>query len=375
MNSVNFKAGPALVAAIMLAACVVPRRAPAVGPGEYRGTTGGDPAATAAIPADAGYRVSWRKGFGRGIVTPLQIHSPVLLATTTGRRVVVIDAETGDTYWARRFSGPIGGSVLRRDDRIYVATGDRENRITALALDRGRKVWASRRVGSFRVQPVLLEDRIIGVTDDGLAVAISEADGAILWRTELRAPPATQPVPDGDDVLVVTVRDTLYRIDGADGSVLARIALPGTPSAPPLLLGRRLILPVQPRHVVSVDVDAMAASPAVPVPALVLAAPVTGEPGQSFLLARNGQIVRFDARTNTVAPAGDVGGAAAGSFAGVGALLAVGRLDGKLFLVDRGGHEVWQQDFEDSIDAPVAALDGVMYVPLLRGDIVRLELR
>jgi outer membrane protein assembly factor BamB len=375
MNSVNLKMVRALVAALALAACVIPRRAPAVAPGEFRGLASRDPAATAGVPANASYRIEWRKGFGRGIVTPLQIHPPLLIATTTGRRVVTINAETGAKYWARRFSGPIAGSVLRRGDQIYVVTGNRENRITALALDRGKRIWASRRVGSFRVQPILLADRLIGVTDEGRTVAVAESDGAILWSTELRAPPAAQPVPDGSRVFVATVRDTLYSLDGADGRILARIPLPGTPSAPPILTGRTLVVPVQPHHVVTVDVDRMVVSPAVALPATVAAPPVAGDGGAVFLLARAGQVMRLDIASGAVAPVVDVGGATAGSFAGVGALLAIGRLDGTLFLVDRQGREVWQTDFDDSINAPVAALDGTMYVPLLRGDIVRLEMQ
>ncbi len=372
-NSVNLKAPRALLLALALSACAMPRIAPPVPPGEWRGTIGGEDSANAAVAAAAGYRIAWRKGFGRGIVVPLQVHPPLLIATTTGRRVVTINAGTGAQYWSRRFNAPIAGAALRRDDRIYVATGDRENRFTALTLDRGKKVWTSRRVGSFRVQPILLEDRLVGVTEDGLAVAVKVSDGAILWRTPLRAPPGAQPVPDGDDVLVATVRDTLYRIAASDGRVLARLALPGSPSAPPLVQGRQLILAVQPHHVITVDLDRMTASPAVPLPASVVAPPVTGENGETFLLARNGVVLRLNAAGGAVRRVADVGGATAGSFAGVGAMLAVGRLDGTLFLLDRAGREIWRHDFEESIEAPVTARDGALFVPLLRGDIVRLE--
>lgn len=365
----------ALLLALALSACVVPRIAPPVPPGEWRGTIGDEDSASAAVAAATGYRIAWQKGFGRGIVTPLQVHPPLLIATTTGRKVVTINAETGGPYWSRGFNGPIAGAALRRDDRIYVATGDRENRITALTLDRGKKVWASRRVGNFRAQPILLEDRLVGVTDEGLTVAVKVSNGAILWRTPLKAPPAMQPVPDGDDVLVATVRDTLYRIAASDGRVLARLVLPGTPSAPPLVNGRSLILPVQPHYVVTVDLERMAASPPVPLPATVVAAPVAGENGESFLLARNGVVLRLDAAGGVVRAIADVGGAAAGSFAGAGALLAVGRLDGTLILLDRAGRELWRHDFDDSIEAPVAVRDGALFVPLLRGDIVRLEMQ
>jgi len=361
-----------LLLTLALSACVMPRRAPPVEPGEWPGTPGRDPS-VAPGTAPSAWRAVWRKGYGRGIVMPLQVHLPLLVATTTGRAVVTINAETGAAYWSHRFSGPIAGAALRRDDRVYVATGDRENRITALTLERGRKLWASRRVGSFRVQPILLEDRLLGVTDAGLVVAVNESDGALLWRTPIGASPAVQPVPDGGDVLVATVRDTLYRIGAGDGRVKARVALPGTPSAPPVVRDRVLILALQPHHVVTVDLDRMAVSAPVSLPATVVAAPVPGVDGEVFLLTRTGLVLRLDPTGRSARRIADVGGAAAGSFAGVGPLLAVGRLDGRLFLLDRMGTVRWQQDFDDSIEAPVAVHDGTIWVPLLRGDVVRLE--
>lgn len=374
-SSVNLRAGLAWPLVAALTACAPPRTAPAAQPGDWRGLLGG-----AARSAYSGESVggplepAWRKGYGRGITASPHVHAPLLVATTTGRTVVTIDAAGGMQYWARGFSGPIAGSVLRRDDRLYVATGDRENRVHAITLARGRRIWSSRRIGTIRVEPVLLDDRLVAVTEAGIAFSLAETDGAVLWSTRLGAGPAVPPIPHGGDVWVATVRDSLYRIRASDGQVTKRIALSGTPSAPGLLRGERLTLPVFPNHVVTVDVGRGTVSDRVALSAPVLAAPLPGDGGVSVLLTRSGDLLTLGAGADlrTVVR---LGGSVTTSFARIGADFAIGRLDGALFLVDSGGRTLWRRDFDDSIVAPVAAHGGALYVPLFRGDIVKLEAR
>ena len=372
-NSVNLKAAPLLAALWVVSACAPPRTAPPAGPGEWRGVLGGpERAAYAGVAFTGAPRIDWRKGYGRGIAVALQVHAPLLIATTTGRTVVAINAETGMQYWSRTFSGPIAGSALRRNDRAYVATGGRENRIHAITLPRGRRIWSSRRIGPFRVEPVLLEDRLVAVTENGIVAALGESDGALLWRTALGAPPAAPPVPHEASVFIATVRDSLYRIRTADGQVTGRVALPGTASAPALIRDGHLILPVFPNHVVTVDLERFAVSEPVALDAPVLAAPVPAGAGVA-LLTRDARVYRLEAGGRTVRLIADLGGSASASFAGIGTNFAVGRLDGALFFLDPAGRLLWRQDFDDSIAAPVAAADGVLFVPLLHGDVVRVE--
>ena len=66
-------------------------------------------------------------------------------------------------------------------------------------------------------------------------------------------------------------------------------------------------------------------------------------------------------------------GAASGSLTAIGRRLVVGRLDGALFVLDETGGVLWRTDLEDSVIAPVATHAGVMFVPLLRGTLVRLQ--
>jgi outer membrane protein assembly factor BamB len=357
---------------LLTAACHPPRPAPPVPPGEWTAALGGPArAAYAGETVAVDLHAQWRKGVDRGFAAALQVHGPILVATTTGRAVVALNARTGMQYWSRRFNGPIAGTALRQDDLLFLATGDRENRVHAINITRGRGVW-SRRVGPVRVEPLLLDSALIVVTETGDVVALRARDGSPLWRTAVGAAPATSPVSADGVLLVATTRDSLVRLD-AGGRITGRIALPATPSAAALVRGDTLMLPAHSGDIIAVLVrDSLRLLWHTRLGAPVLAPVVPGRAGVSYALDRDAAVYRIqpDGSATRIAA---LGGAASGCFAAVGDHLVVGRLDGTLFLLDAEGRVVFTLDMGDSLIAPVAAQGGALFVPLLRGAVVKLE--
>jgi outer membrane protein assembly factor BamB len=366
--SVNF----AVSLALSLAACHPPRVAPSPPPGEWT-TALGDPTRSAYADDTIGTNLSiaWRVGVDPGLAAPLQVHGEVLIATTAGRAVIAMNAETGMRYWSRRYNGPIAGSALRRDDVVYIATGDRENRVHALDIRRGRGRW-SKRIGEVRLEPLLTDSGIVVVTETGRVISLATSDGEEQWSARLDAPPALPPVRAAGLIMVATARDTLYAIDPASGAIRHRLALDGAPSAAAVVRDDLLVVPLASRRVVGIRLTpepAVAWSADVPEP--VDATPVRiGD--DFFVLDRAADVWRISA-TGTILRIADLDGAASGSFTAVGNRIVVGRLDGRLDVLNTEGDVVASLDLDDSIIAPVAAIDGVMWVPLLRGDIVRIE--
>jgi outer membrane protein assembly factor BamB len=345
---------------------------PAVPAGAWTSTLGGpERAVYAREHVDDVVSERWRTGVDRGLAVALQVHDHLLVATTTGRAVVTLNAETGAQYWSRRYSAPIAGTALRRNEHVYVATGDRDNKVHALHITRGRSIW-SQRVGTVRVEPLLLEDMIVVATEQGEAVALRVVDGLPLWRAPLRARPAAPPVLAGSALFVATTRDTLVGIDPADGRSISMLALPATPSAAMLVRDDLIVMPTHAERVIAVTTDTLPHvrwSADVGAPVL---APVATIGSDYYVLNRNAEVWRIDAN-GRAARLVALGGAAAGSFAAVGNRLVAGTLDGTLFLIDTSGTIIWKQNLGDSVVAPVAAHDGALFVPLLRGDIVRLQ--
>lgn len=371
LRRVNFAVHAGLL--VLCAACGSARPAPAPPPGQWTSVLGG-PARTAYVDERLpdSLAVAWRIDVDRGLAAALQIHDGLLLATTTNRAVIALDAESGESYWTRRFSGPIAGTVLRRNDTLFVATGDRDNRVRALDIRRGRDLW-ERQTGNVRVEPFLLDSLLLVATESGELLALRAANGSLVWRAPLGAAPAVAPVAAEGALFVATARDTLIRFDPATGTRSARVPLPATPSAPILVQPDRLVLALHSGQVLAVGLDA---EPLVlwqtSLGAPVLAPLATGPGGRPVMLDRNARVWSVDGAGNATLLA-DLGGAASGSFTRAGDRFVAGRLDGTLFLLDARGAIIWNDDLGDSIVAPVAAGRGVLFVPLLRGTVVRMQ--
>ncbi|MCI0432782.1 MAG: PQQ-like beta-propeller repeat protein [Gemmatimonadetes bacterium] len=357
--------------AITIAACHPPRRIPSVPPGTWS-TLLGDPGrstyAAEAVPSEV--RVVWRQSVGRGIAAPVQVHGNVVLATTTGRTAVTLRAEDGMQYWSYGFRSAIAGSALKKDERVIVATGDRDRRVHAIEITRGRRVW-SRPVGAVRVEPLLAGDRIVIATEAGDAVALSVADGTEAWRVRIGAPPAAPPIAWNASVIMTTLRDSLFRLDLSSGRMLERGVLPAPVSAPALVHEGALIFPLRSGEIVSLALPSLETVWRTSIDGLTVAAPVASRRGIAVLTR--------DAVLWLIDPAGRaqrlavLGGAATGSLAVAANGFIVGMLDGTLALIDFDGRTVWREPLGESIVAPVAIRDGSVYVPLLGGDIVKLR--
>jgi outer membrane protein assembly factor BamB len=368
----SVKRGSLLLLATLLA-CQPPRRVPSVPAGEWTSYLGSpERSAYAAETVSADLAVAWRTGIGRGVSAPVQVHGDVVLAATTSRTIVVLNANSGMQYWSRTFRSALAGAPLKHGERVFVGTGDRDRKVHAIEITRGRGIW-SRDVGTVRVEPILADSRVVVSTDEGNVIALAEDDGRILWSTPIRSSPAAPAVSWESSIFVVSTADSLYRLDAERGGILARVALPGTVSAPPLLADGLLILPMQSGRLAGFRLPTLDSIWSADLGTAIQAAPVVAG-GAIFALSRDATVWRigFDGAARRIV---SLGGAVTAALTAVRDRLLVGRLDGTLVLLDLQGQELWRHDFGDSIVAPVAVQRGGLYVALLRGDLVKMQAR
>jgi outer membrane protein assembly factor BamB len=275
-------------------------------------------------------------------------------------------------YWIRRFRGPVAGQALRVGDRVFVVAGEREERAYAFDLERGREIWSSR-TGRVLFEPAFADGVLLVANEEGQLLALSTRSGETLWEVRPGGPPAIPPFVAGGHVLLATRRDTLYRIDPGTRAVSAKLALGSTPSASAVVHGDLAILPLHSGEVVAVAVRDFSASWRVTLPASSLAPAVVGPRGDTYVLTRSADVWRVPAEGGAPERVVELGGAVSASFTSTRDGLLIGRLDGALFHVAFDGRIIWRYDFEDSIVAPVVAHGGALYVPLLRGDLVKLR--
>lgn len=360
------------------ASCGPPRRPVPVeprqlGPGWLMplGNAKRSPHAGEEVPEE-GVAMVWERKVGRGLLAPLIAEGPILLATAANGRVAALSATDGRPYWDRRIDRALGSGLTRHGDTLFVASDWRGGRVFALELRRGRRIWAER-AGPAPFAPLLLGDTAFVATADGQVVALRTGNGRPYWRTRLNGAAVSPVIPHGDGLLVATASDTLYLLARDTGEIARRRALPGTVSAPPALVGDTIYLPFHTGELTALLLPTLDEVWRAPFGAPILAAPVAAPDGSLFVLTRSAEVWRVPPGGRAGERLASLDGAARGSLTLARNGLLVGRLDGTLFLLRHDGSIVWQERFDDAIAAPVTVHDGAIYVPLLRGRIVKLR--
>jgi outer membrane protein assembly factor BamB len=314
--------------------------------------------------------VEWDINAGSGMRGTLLLLDSTILTATTNRQMLAFHRRTGRKHWDQRFNNGVTTTALYDRNRVYVATDEYDGSLFALNTERGRKAW-KRTVGPVRFTPLLNNDVVFLGTDAGVVTALSTDGGAPLWRVGLGGPIAESPLDVGDGIVVFTTSDSVFTLRKADGAVTARAMTRSTPSASPAIAGATIVVPMQDSSIVGLNVRTLAEVWRLKASSPVLTTPVVTSTGDVYAASRDGMLYRIrDGRYENV---GDVGHAISPSMTLVREHLILGSYDGTLIAMSMNGQVVWKHKFNDSVVAPVAVGDQAIYVPLLRGRIVKLR--
>jgi outer membrane protein assembly factor BamB len=320
------------------------------------------------IPATP--KVEWDVNAGSGMRGTLLLVDSAILAATTNQQMLAFHRGSGRRHWDQRFNNGVTGTALYDRHTVYVATDEYDGALFALNTERGRRRW-KRTVGAVRFTPLLDNSVVYLGTDGGLVTALRTENGEPVWRAGLRSPIAESPLDLGDRIVVFTSADTVYALRKSDGAIAARSTTRSTPSATPAVSGTTIIVPMQDSSVVGLDARNLSELFRVRTAAPVLTAPAINDRGEAFIAARDGSVYRISG--GRLDALGNVGHAVSPSLTLARGHLLLGSYDGTLVAVTMDGKVAWKHRFDDSIVAPVAVGDQSIYVPLMRGRIVKLS--
>jgi eukaryotic-like serine/threonine-protein kinase len=315
-------------------------------------------------------QVVWNVDAGSGLRGTIILLDSTVLAATTNQQMLAFHRRDGHRHWDQRFNNGVTSTLLYDRNTIYVATDEYDGALFALNTARGKRQW-KRTVGAVRFTPLLDNNTIYVGTDGGTITAVSTEGGAQLWRIGLRSPILEGPLDAGDRIIVFTAADSVYALRKRDGGVAGGAPMRSSPSAAPGISGTTIIVPMQDSTIVGYDVRDLRELWRLPTSSPVLTAPVVTESGAAHLAARDGNLYRI--REGKADLLGNVGHSVSPSLTLARDHLVLGSYDGTLLAVTLDGKPVWQFGFNESIVAPVAIGDGSVYVPLLRGRIVKLR--
>ncbi|MFN9373285.1 MAG: PQQ-binding-like beta-propeller repeat protein [Planctomycetaceae bacterium] len=190
-----------------------------------------------------------------------------------GDGVWAYNPQTGEELWRYQF---VGHSVVPRpvwvEGRLLVCTGYHEASLLALdprelSADREPKLlWKLSKGVPFVPSPVVVDDLVYLVTDEGILSAVETATGKLKWKQRLGGMFSASPVASGKRIYATSESGTthVWRA-GAAFRRLAENILPGQVLASPAVVGDRLYLRTE-THLYCLAADsADASSPKVPV--------------------------------------------------------------------------------------------------------------
>jgi outer membrane protein assembly factor BamB len=159
----------------------------------------------------------------------------VVVGTSDGE-VVAIRADTGKLAWKRRASSEVLAAPAIAAGVVVVRTQD--GKVAGFAVNDGTPLWVyDRAVPALSLRgtssPVIAQNTVLAGFDNGLLVALTVADGQLLWESRIATPSGrselerlvdidADPLVDEDVVFVVTFQGRVAAVELLTGKVLWR---------------------------------------------------------------------------------------------------------------------------------------------------------
>lgn len=313
--------------------------------------------------------VAWDINSGSGMRAGILVTDSALFVGTTNRQLLAFSTTQGRKHWDQRLEGELG-ELVRSGRTLFAVSGEWNGRVHARDVERGRMIWR-KQIGPSRHSLLLESGVVYAAADSGQVFALRSEDGEQVWRTNVRGALVATPISVGEALIVTTTMDTLYRISKRDGAIVARGHIASSVTAHPAALDGLLILGTHSGAVLGVDATTLLTRWRVDTGAPILAAPIVSNDNTIHVANRDAQIWRI--RDGTGTKVVQLDGAVTTSFTLARDRYIVGMVDGTLLITDMDGNIVAQHKFNDTVSAPVSVRGRALYVPLLRGRIVKLQ--
>lgn len=188
------------------------------------------------VEAGAGFKIVWRKGFGRGSSASTHVMAPPVMAD--GRLYVLdgeaevsaINAKSGQTIWHRsirpkskRDRQGFGGGLAYADGKLYAASGFRV--VTQLDAATGKPGWTTDTTTPIHAAPTIADGRVFVVSTDNELLSFDAKTGAPGWDYQALVEPArilaaSSPAVSGDVVIAAFASGELVAFRTANGNEL-----------------------------------------------------------------------------------------------------------------------------------------------------------
>ncbi|MDH3891490.1 MAG: PQQ-binding-like beta-propeller repeat protein [candidate division Zixibacteria bacterium] len=275
--------------------------------------------------------VIWERGSSEKPAGPLTLSHGVLIVPGSKRKIRFYDAMGGDYlgHWQAKRAAQTGLALV--DSLAYFGTAPPVERLDCIDLTRRDRIWR-RRLKDAAAGTIILNDRLIAASSDGLLRAYNAYNGDLLWSLKVEGRLVAGPTSDGDRIYQPVANGILLAVAAKDGRELFRVDL-----AQPLAASVAIADLV---YVTSVHGDLFAVSPddghvvwQVSLGGEAWTAPAVAE-GRLFVGLSSGALVALDAQTGQELWRHVTVEVVKASATVVGKFVVVGTMGGNLFCLN-----------------------------------------
>lgn len=192
-----------------------------------------DPTHSAAIPGEGiihKAEVKWRFETEEPLLSSAAVVDGWVYLSTGDRRIVALDASSGELIWEHRVTGPVDSSPAVAGDFLFV--GLRDGGVLSLHKATGETQWQFATGGPIYSSPVVNQGEIYIGSGDSKLYALDALTGEERW-SQLTGGRLTNGPATHDGVIAATSQDrTLYLVDTDTGKQRLDYRLSGVGGAP-----------------------------------------------------------------------------------------------------------------------------------------------
>ena len=210
--------------------------------------------ASAAVVVAGDGLAALEPGTGRALWTVLDAKAAVVPALA-GAALVVGESDgpirgrdlaSGRVLWSHPTGHPLVAPPIA-DDRGRVLAGTTDRRFVALDAKTGKAHWTWRLGAAVHQPPVVFERLVLFATNEDVLYGLDRGNGHMRWRAALPSRPLSGPVLFGGAAIVACHgarpgETFLIAFDARTGDRLGDFKVPGEATTPPLLVEDRLYI-------------------------------------------------------------------------------------------------------------------------------------
>ena len=177
-----------------------------------------DPAHAAVVDGDVALPrgvLKWRFETAEPVLSSPAVLDGLLYLGTGDRRIIAVDAGTGELVWEHTVNGPVDSSPAVAGDLVYV--GLRDGRLLALGAANGELRWEFQTEASIFSSPTVHRGDLYVASSNGALHALDAVTGLERWRFETDGRLISSPAAYEQSVAITSHDRYLYILDSSTG--------------------------------------------------------------------------------------------------------------------------------------------------------------